>query len=96
MPRYHIELRTQDRIWDTLDVVMGDTNEVRVEVAQFIGELLKDHADKIWVDEEWRVDVTDETGLVLFVMHLMVTNSAAVAPMRYTGPQERGSGSTRG
>jgi hypothetical protein len=37
---------------------------------------------EIWEDEDWRVDVTDHSGLILFVMQLMVTNSPAAAPMR--------------
>ena len=54
----------------------------RIEVAKFAGELLKGHADRIWVDEDWRVDVTDATGLILFVMHLFVTNAASLPPPR--------------
>jgi hypothetical protein len=82
MPKYNIELRTQGRIWDALSVERSNHTEVRVEVAKFVGELLKDHADKIWIDEDWRIDVTDENGLILFVMHLFVTNAAALAPPR--------------
>lgn len=82
MPKYNIELRTQDRVWDTLALEAENHTELRIQVAQFFGELLKDHAAKIWEDEDWRVDVTDETGLILFVMQLMVTNTAATAPMR--------------
>ena len=83
MSLYNIELRTQDRVWETLVVEKEDVTELRIEVAKFVGELLRDHAAKIWVDEDWRVDVTDSKGLILFVMHLNVTNSAASAPMRH-------------
>lgn len=83
MPKYNIELRTQDRVWETLAVDCDNQSELRIEVARFVGELLKDHAAQIWADEEWRVDVTDSTGLILFIMHLIVTDSAAAAPMRH-------------
>ena len=44
---------------------------------------MKDHAQRIWVDQEWRVDVTDKDGLIIFVMHLFVTDCAALnAPRR--------------
>ena len=82
MPEYNIELRTQERIWETISVEKTDLPALRVEVAAFVGEVLKDHADKIWEDREWRIDVTDEHGLILFVMHLFVTDSAALAAPR--------------
>jgi hypothetical protein len=42
-----------------------------------VGELLKDHAEQIWVDEDWRVDVTDGDGLILYVMEISASDSAA-------------------
>jgi hypothetical protein len=82
MALYHIELRTADQVWETLDVERDDVEGLRIEMARFVGELLKDHAGKIWVDKDWRVDVTDDTGLILYVMHLFATDSAATMPLR--------------
>ena len=82
MPRYHIELRTDDRVCETLDIDRENRTDLRIEVARFVGELLRDHAGKIWEDKDWRVDVTDQSGLILFVMQLFVTDPAAAIPMR--------------
>jgi hypothetical protein len=83
MALYHIEMRTQERVWETVDVEKDDVTSLRIEVARFVGEFLRDHAEKIWHDEDWRVDVTDATGLILFVMNVFVTDSAALqAPTR--------------
>lgn len=82
MPKYNIELRTENRVWETLTVEKGDHGELRIEVATFVGELLRDHAGQIWVDEDWRVDVTDESGLILYVMHLSAIQAAAARPVR--------------
>lgn len=82
MARYNIALRTESHVSETLAVEMSDLTELRVEVARFVGQLLRDHANQIWVDEDWRVDVTDETGLILYVMQLTATNSAATASIR--------------
>ena len=82
MPNFHIELRTAERIWETITVELEDMTALRIEVARFVGELLRDHAEKIWVDEEWRVDATDANGLILFVMHLSVTDSAALLKLK--------------
>ena len=82
MARYNIALRTESHVSETLAVEMSDLTELRVEVARFVGQLLRDHANQIWVDEDWRVDVTDESGLILYVMQLTATNSAATASIR--------------
>ena len=47
MANYHIELRTHERVWDTFDVTSADLEGLRVEVARFVGELLRDHAKQI-------------------------------------------------
>jgi hypothetical protein len=82
MALYHIELRTADQVWETLDVERSDLDGLRLEMARFVGELLKDHAGKIWADRDWRVDVTDDSGLILYVMHISATNAPATLPLR--------------
>lgn len=82
MPRYNIELRTEDRVCETLEMEQSDLCELRIEMATFVGELLREHADKVWEDKEWRVDVTDENGFILYVMRLTATDSVeASAPL---------------
>jgi hypothetical protein len=70
MAQYNIELRTESHVSETLVVEMEDLTALRVEVARFVGEMLRDHAGQIWVDEDWRMDVTDEKGLILYVMQI--------------------------
>lgn len=82
MPNYNIELRTADRVWETLAVERDGHDGLRVEMARFVGEMLKDHAQKIWEDQDWRVDVTDEAGLILYVINILATDSAATVPLR--------------
>lgn len=77
MPRYHIEVRTELHVATTLDVDRDDIELLCVEMARFVGQLLSDHANQIWVDEEWRIDVTDDADLILFVIHVSTSNSAA-------------------
>ena len=80
MAIYHIELRTANRVWETVNVERDSLLELRIEMARFVGQLLKDHAEEIWADRDWRVDVTDSTGLILYVMHLSATDTAATMP----------------
>ena len=81
MARYNIELRSESHVQETLVVESNDLTELRIELAMFVGELLKDHAKQIWVDEDWRVDATDENGLILFTLHLFANDSAATMPL---------------
>lgn len=82
MAKYNLELRTADQVWETLAVERDDVRALRIEMARFVGELLSDHAEKVWADQDWRVDVTDEAGLILYVMHISATDTAATMPLR--------------
>jgi hypothetical protein len=77
MATYHIALRTESHVREALEVERDDLTALRVELARFVGELLRDHANQIWEDEDWRMDVTDADGLILYVMQISATDSAA-------------------
>jgi hypothetical protein len=47
-----------------------------------VGDLLKTHAGAIWEDKEWQMDVTDSTGLILFVIQVSAMKTAATASSR--------------
>ncbi|TRW14753.1 DUF6894 family protein [Glacieibacterium frigidum] len=70
MALYHINIRTESHIAECIDVERDDLTGLRLEMARFVGELLRDHAEQIWVDEDWRVDVTDANGAIIYVMHI--------------------------
>jgi len=58
---------------------LSDIDDARIEAARRIGKLLQDHAGKLWADEDWQMDVTDEKGLVLFIINVSAIKSAATA-----------------
>lgn len=70
MASYCINIRTESHIADRLEVETDDLTGLRLEVARFVGELLRDHAEQIWVDENWRIDVTDAEGAIIYVMNI--------------------------
>jgi hypothetical protein len=82
MARYNIELRSADKVWETLEVEREDVTALRIEMARFVGQLLRDHAEQVWNDQDWRVDVTDSAGLILYVMHISATDTAATMQLR--------------
>jgi hypothetical protein len=48
----------------------------------FVGEMLRDHAAKIWADKDWRVDVTDDAGMILYALSIFATDSPATMHTR--------------
>jgi hypothetical protein len=82
MARYNIELRTDTHMAETIVVEREDIAELRIEMARFVGELLRDHAAQLWLDQDWRVDVTDDRRLILFVMHISVRDTAATQKLK--------------
>jgi hypothetical protein len=77
MAKFNIELRTESHVSETLEVEMKDLTALRVEVARFVGEMLREHASQIWADEDWRIDVTDQKGLILYIMQIQAMCSPA-------------------
>jgi hypothetical protein len=63
---------------------LPDTDAARVEAARRIGGLLREHAGRFWEDEDWQLDVTDETGLILFVITVNAFKSAATTRPGYS------------
>lgn len=82
MSKYYIGLRSKTHLNDTLVVEREDLTALRTELACFVGELLADHAEVIWKDEDWRVDVADEAGLIMFVIEIQARDTAASMPSR--------------
>jgi hypothetical protein len=79
MPAYNINIRTASHIADTVKVEKDDLTALRLEMAKFVGELLKDHAGILWEDKDWQIDVSDESGLILYVINVIASETAATA-----------------
>jgi hypothetical protein len=79
MTTYFINLRTESHIGSATEVEMESLTELRVEVARFVGQVLKDHAEQVWVDEDWKVEATDANGLILYSMYITALKSAATS-----------------
>jgi hypothetical protein len=64
---------------------LPDSSAARVEAAKRIGELLREHAGQVWTDQEWQMDVTDSTGLILYVMNISAMRTAATHGQQNSG-----------
>jgi hypothetical protein len=47
----------------------------RLEAIRRVGAVLKDDAQSIAVGEDWRIEVTDGTGLILFQLTFLMIES---------------------
>ncbi|KQT53673.1 hypothetical protein ASG43_17705 [Aureimonas sp. Leaf454] len=77
MPLFRFEVRTPTHVMLTHGMELADHTAARVEAAKRIGTLLHDHAGEVWLDQEWQMDVTNETGLLLYVIQVNTMKSAA-------------------
>lgn len=79
--RFHFQVRTETHVMLTEVSELRDSDEARLDAAKRIGKLLQQHAGNLWADENWQMDVTDERGLVLFVIFVQALRSPATANM---------------
>ena len=77
MPQFHFQVRTETHVLLAEAAELPGTEEARIEASRRIGDLLKVHAGLLWVDQEWSMDVTDETGLILFVIQVSAMKTPA-------------------
>jgi hypothetical protein len=56
---------------------LTNADQARIEAAKRIGLFLHAHAGELWTDEDWQMDVTDDTGLILFVIDVHALRSSA-------------------
>ncbi len=79
MAKFNFEVRTATHVMLSESMELAGAEEARVEAARRIGALLTSHALKIWSDEEWRMDVTNESGLILSVLQIAAMRTAATS-----------------
>lgn len=79
MPFFNFEVRTESHVLLTEGAELTDKDAARVEAARRIGELLTDQASRLWADEMWQMDVTDQRGLILYVINVTAMKTAATS-----------------
>jgi hypothetical protein len=85
---YHFNVHDGTAYPDALGTECATLQDARVEAVRRIGRLLAEEAARFWTGDEWTMDVTDPTGLNLFTLTFMATNSAATLAFP-TGGQNR-------
>lgn len=78
MPRYYFHIHDGRSIIDTDGTVLDDTAQARRMAIRMSGRYFDKEADLVSLGEEWRMEVTDERGLILFRLDFVVTAAASV------------------
>jgi len=86
MPRYHFNVHDGTDLPDVEGTELPSLDHARREAVRYSGCLLRDHADAFWTGEEWRMDVTDERGLILFSLMFVATNAPSTGSPRDRRP----------
>jgi hypothetical protein len=75
VPRFHFNVYDGVSTPDLDGTELPDWETARLEAVRLSGEILKDNAKQIALGEDWRIEVTDDTGLILFQMTFLVVSS---------------------
>ena len=66
MPRYFFNEIGGTYKQDDEGLEFATLADARLEAVRYLGEVLRDQPDVVWAGEDFRVEVTDATNLVMF------------------------------
>ena len=75
MPRFHFNVHDGVSQLDKKGTVLPDWEAARIEAICLAGHILQNEAKRIALGEDWRIEVTDHTGLILFQMTFQVVEA---------------------
>ena len=78
MPRYFFNVYDCRSEIDNVGVELASLGAARRETVRFAGEVLSGDSTRIYPGEDWRLEVADEAGLVLFRLDVTLSESSAL------------------
>jgi hypothetical protein len=69
MPRYFFHVIDGTDVRDEDGTELPDIYVAQTEAIRLTGEILRDMGGRFWNGTEWRLEVSDQQGRVLFVLH---------------------------
>ena len=79
MPHFHFNVYDGVSDTDRIGTELPNWQAARLEAIRRAGEILKDDPRRLALGEDWRMEVTDETGLILFRLDFTVVGSSALS-----------------
>lgn len=77
MPQFNVVVRADDRVVFTEGIEAPGSEEARDQATRRFGDLMREDADRLWADEEWLMHVTDEAGLILYMIAMIAHRTSA-------------------
>ena len=68
MPRYHFNCADGERDYDRDGTDLDNDQQAQAEAVRVAGEVLKHDPKKVWGSGQWRVEVTNDEGVLLFAV----------------------------
>ena len=75
--RYFFHTQDGRPFHDEEGTPLPNDEAARIEAARVLGQLLNEHPSGVWHDEEFRLTVTDEQGVTLYVLDIAALRSPA-------------------
>ena len=82
MPRYFFNVHDGHSCLDTEGTELADLDTARREALRFAGQVIEDQNQHNTLGKDWRLEIADETGLVLYQLLFQVTETPAVGVLR--------------
>jgi hypothetical protein len=79
MPRFFFNVHDGAGHPDCDGTELPDIPAARAYAVRYFGDLLRGDPCAFWNGEEWKMEVTDESGLLLFSLHFHGVDAPAVA-----------------
>lgn len=86
MPRYFFHVRDGYSAPDDTGVDLPDIYAAQTEAIRFSGEVLSEMGARFWNSTEWVLEVSDETGQILFVLRFSA-EERGLQPLKHPDPK---------
>ena len=70
MPRFLFHVRDGIRMIDNNGKDLADLGAARLEAVRLTERLLIEYHEASWINEDWKIVVTDESKVVVFVLQI--------------------------
>ena len=86
MPRYYFHIRDRASEPDETGTELPDISTAQGQAIRLCGEILEGMGPRFWTGTDWRLEVADEHGCILFVLHFAAEERVTLADPRPDPP----------
>lgn len=83
MPRFFFNIHDGVSIEDKEGTEFPDWRAAQLEAIRLAGTIVANNASRLQLGEDWCLEVTDDTGLVLFRLDFSISEAPALAQSKW-------------